>query len=193
MTTCVALRVEAQLVKTSQVMLVPLFSIGRCIGHDSCFPKTSLDQGTRVYCAPALLTSQLQKSLDQVLESLPSCCSHCLLIRLESGKCRLDDHALQIWESEFAWTEADKPVKLAARALTVPEGSSLNQQPMFCFETMMTMWYWSCLVYDYQRVRLPYIHTHSSPKLVQPLVSANSAALAFQLVCSWVLSHALLP
>ena len=60
---------------------------------------------------------------------------------------------LQIWEQEFAWAEADKPVKLAARALTVPEGSSLTQQPIFCFETMMKMWYWSCLVYDYQRVR----------------------------------------
>ncbi len=60
---------------------------------------------------------------------------------------------IQIWEQEFAWTEADKPVKLAARALTVPKGSSLNQQPMLCFETMLKMWYWSCLVYDYQRVR----------------------------------------
>ena len=60
---------------------------------------------------------------------------------------------LQIWEQEFAWAEGDKPIKLAARALTVPEGSSLNQQPIFCFETMMKMWYWSCLVYDYQRVR----------------------------------------
>ena len=60
---------------------------------------------------------------------------------------------IQIWEQEFAWTEADKPIKLAARALTVPKGSSLNQQPMFCFQTMLKMWYWSCLVYDYQRVR----------------------------------------
>ena len=60
---------------------------------------------------------------------------------------------LQIWEQEFAWTEGDKPIKMAARALTVPEGSSLNQQPIFCFKTMMKMWYWSCLVYDYQRVR----------------------------------------
>ena len=144
---------KAQLVKTSQVMMLPLFSSGRRIGHDSCFPKTCLDQGTHVYCAQAFLTSQLQKSHDQVPESLPSCCSHCLLIRLESGKCKLDDHALQIWESEFAWTEADKPIKLAARALTVPKDSILNQQPMFCFETMMAMWYWSCLVYDYQRVR----------------------------------------
>ena len=60
--------------------------------------------------------------------------------------------ATQIWEQEFAWTEADKPIKLAARALTVPASSSLNKQPIFCFSTMMKMWYWSALVYDYQRV-----------------------------------------
>ncbi|KAA6428794.1 MAG: hypothetical protein FRX49_01669 [Trebouxia sp. A1-2] len=62
-----------------------------------------------------------------------------------------DAAAKRIWEQEFAWTEGDKPIKLAARALTVPKGSSLNHQPMFCFHTMMKMWYWSCLVYDYQR------------------------------------------
>jgi len=66
---------------------------------------------------------------------------------------RTHTFALQIWEQEFAWTEADKPIKLAARALTVPMGSSLNKQPIFCFATMMKMWYWSCLVYDYKRVR----------------------------------------
>lgn len=60
---------------------------------------------------------------------------------------------MQIWEQEFAWTEADKPIKLAARALTVPSSSSLHTQPMFCFFTMVKMWYWSGLVYDYQRVR----------------------------------------
>ena len=59
---------------------------------------------------------------------------------------------MQIWEQEFAWTEADKPIKLAARALTAPPSSSLNMQPMFCFLTMMKMWYWSGLVYDHQRV-----------------------------------------
>ena len=59
---------------------------------------------------------------------------------------------VQIWEQEFAWTEADKPMKLAARTLTVPDSDKLNGQPIFCFETMMHMLYWSCLVYDYQRV-----------------------------------------
>ena len=60
----------------------------------------------------------------------------------------------QVWEQEFAWTEADKPVKLAARALTVPGNDKLNRQPIFCFETMMHMLYWSCLVYDHKRVSI---------------------------------------
>ena len=62
--------------------------------------------------------------------------------------------AVQVWEQEVAWTEADKPIKLAARALTVPNDHKLNKEPIFCFETMMHMLYWSCLVYDYKRVRL---------------------------------------
>ena len=65
----------------------------------------------------------------------------------------LSPQLIQIWEQEFAWTEADKPIKLAARALTVPFSSSLHTQPIFCFFTMIKMWYWSGLVYDYQRVR----------------------------------------
>ena len=59
---------------------------------------------------------------------------------------------VQVWEQEVAWTEADKPIKLAARALTVPNDHKLNREPIFCFETMMHMLYWSCLVYDYKRV-----------------------------------------
>ena len=58
----------------------------------------------------------------------------------------------QTWEQEFAWTEVDKPLKLAAKALTVPPDSRLSQAPIFCFETMMHMLYWTCLVYDYKRV-----------------------------------------
>ncbi|KAL3149444.1 hypothetical protein ABBQ32_002237 [Trebouxia sp. C0010 RCD-2024] len=63
------------------------------------------------------------------------------------------DHAvaMRVWEQEVAWTEADKPIKLAARALTVPNDHKLNQEPIFCFETMMHMLYWSCLVYDHKR------------------------------------------
>ena len=59
---------------------------------------------------------------------------------------------VQVWEQEVAWTEAEKPIKLAARALTLPNHNKLNKAPIFCFETMMHMLYWSCLVYDYKRV-----------------------------------------
>jgi len=59
---------------------------------------------------------------------------------------------LQAWEQEFAWTEAEKPVKMAAKALMVADSQNMSQQPIFCFETMMHMLYWSCLVYDYKRV-----------------------------------------
>lgn len=58
----------------------------------------------------------------------------------------------QVWEQEFAWIEADKPVMVAARAVTVPGDHKLNKQPIFCFETMMHMLYWSSIVYDYKRV-----------------------------------------
>ena len=59
---------------------------------------------------------------------------------------------VQVWEQEVAWTEADKPIKVAARALTIPKDHKLSTVPIFCFETMMHMLYWSCLVYDYKRV-----------------------------------------
>lgn len=64
---------------------------------------------------------------------------------------------MQVWEQEVAWTEADKPIKLAARALTLPHDHKLNKAPIFCFETMMHMLYWSCLVYDYKRVRVLWV------------------------------------
>ena len=66
---------------------------------------------------------------------------------------RVPDCAVfQVWEQEFAWIEADKPVMVAARAVTVPGDHKLNKQPIFCFETMMHMLYWSSIVYDYKRV-----------------------------------------
>ena len=60
---------------------------------------------------------------------------------------------LQVWLQEFAWIEADKPIKLAARSSMVPKDAELGRQPMFCFETMMNLLYWSCFVYDHMRVR----------------------------------------
>ena len=53
----------------------------------------------------------------------------------------------------MAWTEADKPVKLAARSSMISGGPSIDNQPMFCYETMLNLLYWSCLVYDHDRAR----------------------------------------
>ena len=58
----------------------------------------------------------------------------------------------QIWLQEVAWTEADKPIKLAARSDMIPKNSKIDQQPIFCYETMLKLLYWSCLVYDHDRV-----------------------------------------
>ena len=59
---------------------------------------------------------------------------------------------VQVWLQEFAWTEADKPIKLAARNAMVPNNDKLARQPMFCFETMLNLLYWSCFVYDHKKV-----------------------------------------
>ena len=61
---------------------------------------------------------------------------------------------LQVWLQEFAWTEGDKPVKLEARSVMVPNNDKLKHEPIFCFETMMNLLYWSCFVYDHKKVRL---------------------------------------
>ncbi len=58
----------------------------------------------------------------------------------------------QVWLQEFAWTEEDEDAMLEARSLALP--AQYNQQPLFCFETMMHMLYWSCLAYEHKRVSL---------------------------------------
>lgn len=62
----------------------------------------------------------------------------------------------QVWLQEFAWTEEDEDTMLAARSLALP--TQYNQQPLFCFETMMHMLYWSCLAYEHKRVSLQRVH-----------------------------------
>ncbi|KAL3143143.1 hypothetical protein ABBQ38_003412 [Trebouxia sp. C0009 RCD-2024] len=62
--------------------------------------------------------------------------------------------ASAVWLQEFAWTEADKPIKLEARSSMVPKDADLARQPMFCFETMMKLLYWSCFVYDHMKEQL---------------------------------------
>ncbi|KAL0023014.1 hypothetical protein WJX79_008349 [Trebouxia sp. C0005] len=60
--------------------------------------------------------------------------------------------ASSVWLQEFAWTEADKPVKLEARSMMAPNDPTLARQPIFCFQTMMNLLYWSCFVYDHARM-----------------------------------------
>ena len=59
----------------------------------------------------------------------------------------------QVWLQEVAWTEADKIIKLAARSAMIPHDVKMEKQPLFCYETMLNLLYWSCLVYDHDRVR----------------------------------------
>ena len=101
---------------------------------------------------------------------------------------------VQVWEQEVAWTEADKPIKRAARALTLPDSHKLNKAPIFCFETMMHMLYWSCLVYDYKRVR--YLQagcllsqSHHSVLDRQRSWSSSCVALSAKLLVCWLQEH----
>ena len=34
----------------------------------------------------------------------------------------------------------------------IPNNPQMEQQPLFCYETMLKLLYWSCLVYDHDRV-----------------------------------------
>ena len=35
-----------------------------------------------------------------------------------------------------------------------PNDPKMEHQPLFCYETMLKLLYWSCLVYDHERVSL---------------------------------------
>ena len=81
----------------------------------------------------------------------------------QSGLCfAMDFHAqtlrtiwiLQVWLQEFAWSEKEKPSKLAIRngSMAIEDRAVIDKEPMFCMETMMTCFFWSYLVYDYEEV-----------------------------------------
>ena len=58
----------------------------------------------------------------------------------------------QVWLQQFAWTEAEKPGRLADRAehgRTPGAAASLAEEPMFCMETALKALYWATLVYRY--------------------------------------------
>ena len=61
----------------------------------------------------------------------------------------------QVWLQQFAWTEAEKPSRLADRCehVTCPaSAASLDEEPMFCLETALKALYWSTLVYRYDEM-----------------------------------------
>ena len=62
---------------------------------------------------------------------------------------------VQTWLQEFAWTEREKPEKLAVRNQTLHGDETLQREPMFCFETALKLFYWTALVYDHKEVGWP--------------------------------------
>lgn len=64
---------------------------------------------------------------------------------------------MQAWLQEFAWTEAEKLQKWKARAgnlrLTSSALHELNKEPMFCFESAIKLYYYSHIIYHYDKVR----------------------------------------
>ena len=86
-----------------------------------------------LYCKPQLLPDTLG-------------CRDLELPLLKHSSC------VQVWLQQFAWTEAEKPAKLADRCehMTNPDSAaSLDEEPMFCIETALKALYWSTLVYRY--------------------------------------------
>lgn len=58
----------------------------------------------------------------------------------------------QVWLQQLAWTEAQKPGRLAERAERARgplAAAELGREPMFCMETALKALYWATLVYRY--------------------------------------------
>lgn len=93
--------------------------------------------------------SSLSKYL-MIQHVLGDACRMCLTC---SGPCLTQcGSCAQVWLQQFAWTEAEKPGKLADRCehVTNPaSAASLDEEPMFCVETALKALYWSTLVYRY--------------------------------------------
>lgn len=78
----------------------------------------------------------------------------------------------QVWLQEIAWTEAEKPIKLAARGAMIPNDPKMDREPVFCYETMLNLLYWSCLVYDHDRVGATLLYTVANKNVVHPVKAA---------------------
>ncbi len=68
---------------------------------------------------------------------------------------------LQVWLQEFAWTEAEKLRRLKERSsnlrLTSSVREEVDREPMFCFETAIKLYYFSHIIYFYDKVRVEII------------------------------------
>eukprot|EP00884_Botryococcus_braunii_P022793 jgi/Botrbrau1/9198/Bobra.0236s0025.1 len=71
---------------------------------------------------------------------------------------------------EFAWTEAEKPQKMADRNQKLQ--SLIEREPMFCFETALKLWYFSCLAY---------VVAEAHPMDIKLNVSLETALTLYQL------------
>ena len=80
---------------------------------------------------------------------------------------------VQMWQQQFAWTESGKEAKLVARAAALPSTDHLATQPLFCVETMMHLLYFSCLVYDYKRVRRLLVLSQLPHRCTRTLIQAG--------------------
>lgn len=64
-----------------------------------------------------------------------------------------------MWLQEFAWTEAEKLRRLKERSsnlrLTSIVREEVDREPMFCFETAIKLYYFSHIIYFYDKVRTP--------------------------------------
>lgn len=62
-----------------------------------------------------------------------------------------------MWLQEFAWTEAEKLRRLKERSsnlrLTSIVREEVDREPMFCFETAIKLYYFSHIIYFYDKVR----------------------------------------
>ena len=84
-------------------------------------------------------------------------CHQCFRYRCYSLLPTVDDATwLQVWLQEFAWTEAEKLRRLKDRSsnlrLTSIVREEVDREPMFCFETAIKLYYFSHIIYFYDKV-----------------------------------------
>ncbi|KAK9817845.1 hypothetical protein WJX72_003000 [[Myrmecia] bisecta] len=84
----------------------------------------------------------------QVVMSTLACCFCYLAMPKDLEESRA---LLQVWLQEFAWVEKDLTRKKAERLRSLPDFNGLDQEPMFCFETAIKMFYFCGLAYAYKQ------------------------------------------